>query len=110
MARILAKKDRTLEAYKQAGAQVRLCKAAAVSAAVALGGVLTSDEYAKVTRALSLLDEAVCRADDRMFHDHPGIGDDYTRVFYGHLGSDTISPVDEEVRRLAREYADGLFE
>ena len=110
MARIIAKEDRTLEAYKRAGAQVRLMKAAAVNAAVALGGVLTSDEYAKVRRALSLLDEAVSRADDRLFLDHPGIGDDYTRVFYGHLGGDPISPLDGEVRQLAREYADGLFE
>ena len=110
MARILAKKDRTLEVYKHAGAQVRLMKAAAVNSAVALGGVLTSDEYAKVRRALSLLDEAVSRAEDRLFHDHPGIEDDYTSVFYGRLGGDPISPVDGEVRQLAREYADGLFE
>jgi len=109
MAKILPKKERTLETYKQAGAQVRLCKAAAVKAAVALGGVLTSDEYAKVSRALSLIDEAVSRADDRMFHDHPDIGDEYTRVFYGCLDDESMSPVDEEVRVLAREYADGIF-
>lgn len=110
MARILPKKERTLEAYMRIGAQVRLCKCAAVKAAVALGGVLTSDECAKVSRALSILDEAVSRADDRLFSDHPGARSDYTRVFYGHLGGDPNSPVDGEVRRLARGYADGLFE
>lgn len=110
MAKILPKKERTLETYMRTGAQVRLCKNAAVNAAVALGGVLKADEYAKVSRALSLLDEAVCLADDRLFRDNPEIGSDYTNVFYGHLGGDPRSPVDEEVRRLAREYADGLFE
>ena len=109
MAKILAKKERTLETYKQIGAEVRLCKAAATKAACALGGVLTSDEYAKVRRALSLLDEAVSNADDRLFRDHPDVGDEYTNVFYGYLGGEPTSPLDEEVRTLAKEYADGLF-
>lgn len=99
-----------METYKRIGAQVRLCKTAAVKAACALGGVLTSDEYAKVTKALSLLDEAASRADNRMFSDHPDLGDGAACVFYGRLGGDPISPVDGEVRRLARGYADGLFE
>ena len=109
MAKILSKNERTLETYVHIGARARLCKAAAVNAAVALGGVLTSDEYAKVRRALSLLDEAVSRADDRMFRDHPGIGDDYACVFYGHLGGEPISPIDRETRLLAKNYADELF-
>ena len=110
MARIYPKKDRTLEHYKQVGARVRLSKAAAVNAAAALGTVLTSDEYAKVRRALALFDEAVSKANDRMFRNHPWIsGRDFTKVFYGCLGGETVSATDEEVRRLAREYADGLF-
>ena len=109
MARILPKKERTLETYKQVGAEVRLMKAVTVKAACSLGGVLTSDEYAKVSRALSLLDEAVSRADDRLFRDHPDIADEYTSVFYGHLGGAPISPLDEEMHRRAKEYADGIF-
>ena len=110
MAKIYPKKDRTIEQYKRVGAMVRLCKAAAVNAAVALGSVLPSDEYAKVGRLLDLIDEICDKADGRLFHDHPeATGKDYTRVFYGRLGGDTSSPTDEEVRRLAREYADELF-
>ena len=108
MARILPKKDRTLEMYKQIGAQVRLMKEVNVNTACLLGGVLSSNEYAKVRRALSLLNEAVSRADDRLFHDHPYVGDEYTRVFYGSLKDTPASPLDEEIHWLAKEYADGI--
>ena len=108
MARIYPKKDRTLEHYKQVSARVRLSKAAAVNAAAALGTVLTSDEYTKVRRAL--FDETISKADDRMFRDYPWIsGRDFTKVFYGCLGGETVSATDEEARRLAKEYADEFF-
>ena len=110
MAKIYPKKDRTIEQYKRVGARARLCKAAAGKAAIALGSILPSGEYVKVRRLLDLIDEICCMADGRLFHDHPeAAGKDYTRVFYGPLGGDTSSPTDEEVRKLAREYADELF-
>lgn len=110
MAKIYPKKDRTIEQYKRVGARVRLCKATAGKAAVALGSILPSDEYAKVRRLLDLIDEICGIADGRLFHDHPeAMGKDYTRVFYGPLGGGNSSPTDDEVRMLAREYADELF-
>ena len=110
MAKILPQKERTLDVYLNVGAKVRLSKHAFVKAAVALGKVLKSDELAKVNRALDLLYEAVSKAEDRMFRDHPEItGNGYTSVFYGALDIEARSPTEKEVLRLAKKYADELF-
>ena len=110
MAKILPKKERTLDVYLNVGAQVRLAKHALVKAAVALGKVLKSDEVAKVNRALDLLYEAVSKADDRMYCDHPEIsGNGYTSVFYGALDIEPRSSTEKEVLRLARKDANELF-
>lgn len=109
MAKILPKKKRTLEVYKRAGAKVRLWKEVNARTVCALGGVLKSDEIAKVFRALSLLNEACSEAESRMFQDHPDIGDEYVNVFYGGLTGDPASALDAEIRRMARDFADGLF-
>ncbi len=110
MAKILPKKERTLDVYLNVGAKVRLAKHALVKAAVALGKVLKSDELTKVDRALDLLYEAVSKADDRMYCDHPEIsGNGYTRVFYGTLDIEPRSSTEEEVLCLAKKYADEIF-
>ena len=110
MARISPNNERTLEVYKDAGAKVRLMKAAAVEACVALGRVLTSSEMAKVRRAMDLLNDAVSAADSRMFNDHSEIcGKGYARVFYGNLKDEDGTPLDKEIRRRAKEHADALF-
>lgn len=110
MAKILPKKERTLDVYLNVGAHVRLAKNTAGKAYVALGKVLKSDELAKVRRALDLLDDAVSKAEDRMYCDHPEIsGNGYTSVFYGALDIEPRSSTEKEVLRLAKKYADGLF-
>ncbi|MCR4621621.1 MAG: hypothetical protein K5663_06005 [Clostridiales bacterium] len=109
MAKILPKKERTLDVYLNVGAQVRLAKDAVGKAYVALGKVLKADELAKVRRALDLLDDAVNKADSRMYCDHPEIsGNGYTSVFYGTVGIEARSQVEKEVLRLAKKYADEL--
>ncbi len=109
MAKILSKKDRTLDIYKHTGAKMRLCKDVAVRTACAMGGVLTANELAKATRALSLLTEVCSDAEDRMFRDHPHLGDEYVNVFYGTLSGPSASALDEEIREMAKDFADGLF-
>ena len=109
MAKIMKKKERTLEEYKRVGAQVRLCKVVVARTVLALSRVLTAEEYVKVRRIIALLDEAASKADDRMFHDHPELGSEYTKVFYGVLCGPAITVLDKEIRQLAKVAADEAF-
>ena len=110
MAKIFPPKERTLDIYLNVGAQVRLAKDAAGKAYVALGKVLSSVELKKVRRALDLLDDAVSKAENRMFCDHPEIsGKGYTSVFYGTVGIEARSKVEKEVLQWAKKCAEELF-
>ena len=109
MAKILPRKARTLDVYKRTGARMRLCKEAATLAVCAMSGVLKADELAKAHRALTLLNEACSAAEDRMFQDHPYIGNEYINVFYGALSGSPASALDGEIRELAKDFADGFF-
>lgn len=109
MAKILPKKQRTLDVYKRTGAKMRLCKEVAVQTVCALSGVLTSGDLAKANRALSLLQEVCSEAEDRMFQDHPYIGNEYVNVFYGALSGSPASALDGEIRELAKDFVDGFF-
>ena len=105
MAKILSKKQRTLDVYKCAGAKMRLCKEVATSAVCTLSGVLPANKLAKALRALSLLNEACSEAEERMFQDHPYLGGRVIRVFFGSLSGDSASALDDEIRKMAKNFA-----
>ena len=109
MAHIYPKSERTLDLYKEVGAQTRLCKDVLVRMVVGLGKVLKANELHKLTKAIDLLQEASSTAENRMYSDHPEIGHDYINVFYGTLGQDCGNPVDTEVRLKAEEFANSII-
>ena len=54
---------------------------------------------------------AVCsHAEDNMFRDYPELGNEYTDVFYGSVGSSPRNSLDEEIIEKAKQVSGGLFE
>lgn len=109
MAKMFSKKRRTMDVYKRIGSELRSCREILVLTVCALGGVLKADEWKKVERAITLLNEACDAAESRMFRDHPDIGNEYFAVFHGSLSGSPNSAIDEEIRGLAKDFVDGFF-
>lgn len=104
------RKERTIEVYKNVGAQMRLFKTMGSKLAVDISHVLSANDTDMFLRALHKIDEVCSRAEDNMFRDHPKISDEYLSVFYGDVGTAPRGDVDKTVLGMAREVADGLFE
>lgn len=107
---MLQKKDRTIDEYKRAGAEMRLFKELSAKLVVDLSKVLSAPDFDKMHRALRRIDEVCSRAEDNMFHDYPKLGNDYLSVFYGSVGDTPRNAVDEEIIEVAKKVAGGLFE
>lgn len=107
---MLPKKDRTIDEYKQAGAEMRLMKNLGTKLVVDISKVLPAAETDKLLRTLGEMDEVCSRAEDRMFHDHPELSNDYLSVFYGAINNTPRNSLDEEMIERARQVADELFE
>lgn len=106
---MLSKKDRTLDEYKRAGAEMRLLKELGSRLTVDISKVLSAQDTDILTRALSKIDEVCSRAEDNMFCDHPDLPNTYINVFYGNVSGEPINDVDSEITHLAKEVADELF-
>lgn len=103
------RKDRTLEAYMKAGAEMRLYKALGTKLAVDISLLIPAADTDKLLRAMRKIDEVCSNAEDSMFKDYPQIPNEYLDVFYGNMNEKPRNKVDEKVLGLAREAADGLF-
>lgn len=103
------RKDRTLEAYMKAGAEMRLYKALGTKLAVDISLLIPAADTDKLLRAMRKIDEVCSNAEDSMFKDYPQISNEYLDVFYGNMNEKPRNKVDEKVLGLAREAADGLF-
>lgn len=102
--------DRTIDEYKLAGSQMRLIKTLGSRLAVNVSRVLPAAESDKLLRALRKIDGVCSKAEDRMFHDHPELSNDYLSVFYGAINNTPRNSLDEEMIERARQVADELFE
>lgn len=107
---MLNKKERTLDVYKRAGAEMRLFKTLGAKLATDISKVMKSGDTDMLLRALDKVDIICSRAEDNMFRDFPDISSDYIDVFYGCTKNDPRNEVDAEMVSLAKEVADGLFE
>ena len=107
---MLNKKERTLESYMKAGAEMRLLKTIGGRVAVDVSYVLSAADTDKFLKALRMIEEVSVRAEDNMFRDHPGIADIYTDVFFGSINDKPRNDVDRTVIEMARAAADELFE
>ena len=80
---MLSKKERTMDRYKKAGAEMRLLKTLGGNAAVDISLVLSAADTDKFLKALRMIEEVSLRAEDNMFRDHPELPDEYVDVFFG---------------------------
>lgn len=106
---MIHKKERTIDLYKEAGAEMRLFRILGDILAIRISRVLSASDSDKFMRALQRIDEVRSRAEDNMFHDHPDLSNEYLDVFYGNFSEKPRNTVDEEIRALAKEKTDELF-
>lgn len=106
---MIYKKERTIDLYKEAGAEMRLFRILGDILAIHISRVLSASDSDKFMRALQRIDEVRSRAEDNMFHDHPDLSNEYLDVFYGNFSEKPRNTVDEEIRALAKEKTDELF-
>lgn len=106
---MLPVKNRTIELYKQVGAEFRLMKEVTAKLCVDASKVLTPAETDSMMRALGRLDQTCSKAEDHMFKDHPEVSNEYLSVFYGDLSDSSNNPIDEEIIGIAKKVADELF-
>ena len=106
---MIAKNDRNIDAYKNAGAYMRLLKTAGTKALIEISKVLYAKDTDRLIKALNTIDEICSRAEDNMFRDYPDLSNEYIDVFYGDVSDIPRNDVDEEIINLAREKANELF-
>ena len=102
-------RNRTMEQYKLAGAEMRLLKSLMGRTIVDASCVLTAADQDKLMRTLDCIDEVCSHAEDNMFNDFPTLNNDHIDVFYGDVNDKPRNSVDEEQIALAKQVADGLF-
>ena len=103
------KNERTMEVYVEAGAYARLLSDIGTKAAVAMSQILPAKETDRLVNLVNRFDEIKCKADDQLFRDFPGIGQEGTAVFYGNLSQEPDCKLDEEVIGLAKDKFSELF-
>ena len=103
------KTNRTMEMYVEAGAYARLLSDIGTKVVVSMSQILPANESDKLVRLLNRFSEVKCKADDQLFRDFPGIGNEGTDVFYGTLSMEPRNELDEEVIRTAKQKAMALF-
>ena len=106
---MLSKKQRTMEVYEQAGAEMRLYKSLGARLATHISQVLSSTDTDKLLRIMGKINEICSKAEDNMFNDHPQLSNEYIDVFYGDTKNEPRNEVDKRIVQLAREAADDLF-
>ena len=106
---MLDRKERTLETYMEAGAEMRLFKTLGSKLAVDISKVLSAPDQDMLLRALGKIDRVCSRAEDNMFHDHPELSNQYIDVFYGSTDEEPRNDMDKKIIEMAKEAADGLF-
>ena len=106
---MLMKKERSMELYKKAGAEIQLLKALEHRLVMDMSKILSSADTDKLIKEFDRIDQLKSRAEDNMFRDHPDLCTDYIHVFYGNLEGDLDSSVNDEIKALAKGIADGLI-
>ena len=106
---MVSKKERTMERYMKAGAEMRLFKNLGARMITDISSVLSAADQDKLIRAMNRIDEVCSKAEDNMFRDYPELPNEYIDVFYGNVESAPRNDVDKRIIEMAREAADGLF-
>ena len=107
---MLNKNERTMDTYMEAGAYARLLSVIGTKAVVEMSKVLPAKDSDKFVVLLNRIDEIISKADDQLFKDFPGIGNEGTDVFYGTLSAQPRNELDEKVVQMAQQKTTELFE
>ena len=107
---MLNKNERTMEAYVEAGAYARLLSDIGAKAVVSISKILPAKDADRLVVLLNKIEEIICKADDQLFRDFPGIGNKGADVFYGTLSAQPRNELDEKVVQMAQQKATELFE
>ncbi len=101
-------KKRTIDDYKKAGAMFRLMNQLSVHLLVGTASVTKAAERRKIRSAMSRINQVRSDIEDRMFHEHPELSNDYLSVFYGSTLAAPRNSVDEEVLSLVEQQVNHL--
>ena len=107
---MLRKKNRNMDEYKRAGAEMRLFKTLGSKLAGNISRVVSVSDYEIIRRALGKIAVVCSRAEDNMFHDYPELLNEYKDVFYGDVRAEPRNKVDEEIIGIAKKVCDEFFE
>ena len=102
-------KERTIDVYKRAGAEMRLLKSVLSKVTVDVSKVLSATETDKLIKELDRICLICSKAEENMFKDYPKLSNEYTDVFYGALNYEPRNEVDAEIIETAKRVADELF-
>lgn len=106
---MIARNERKIDVYENAGAYMRLLKTVGTKAVVAISPVLHAKDTDKFLKALNTIDVICSKADSNMFSDYPDLDNEYIDIFYGDLSSDPKNGVDEKIITMAKERTVELF-
>ncbi|HEK9982050.1 TPA: hypothetical protein TUU08_000153 [Streptococcus equi subsp. zooepidemicus] len=106
---MIARNERKIDVYENAGAYMRLLKTVGTKVVVAISPVLHAKDTDRLLNAFKVIDEICSKADSNMFYDHINLGNEYVDVFYGDLASEPRNDVDEKIITMAKERAVELF-
>ncbi len=106
---MIAKKNRIMDMYETAGADMRLLKTLGTKALMDTGSVLSSADCDKFIRALHTIEKICSHAEDNMFRDHPRLSSEYMDVFYGSSAAEPRNEVDERMHERMKGIVDELL-
>lgn len=106
---MLNSKKRTIEMYKEVGAEMRLLKALFTRLYVDSSKVLSSVDQNSLWKAKHIIEKICSKAEDNMLKDYPEVSNDYLSVFYGNLREGPRNSVDEEIIKKSMEIVNELF-
>ena len=79
-------------------------------AVVSISKILPAKDSDRLVVLLNKIEEIICKADDQLFRDFPGIGNKGADVFYGTLSAQPRNELDEKVVQMAQQKTTELFE
>ena len=101
---MIERKKRTLDLYKQIGAEARIVKQILTLFFVDVSSVLYAKDNDRAQKCDQVINSVISNAEDQMFRDYPRLGHDYINVFYGGLKQEPINEVDREIMTIAETY------
>lgn len=106
---MLNKKERTTEVYKQVAVDIKLLQYVFQKVFESATKVLPKKDVYKLVHAERKISAVKSDVEDRMFHDHPSLDNEYIRVFYSdNFNKSMINDIDKEMQQKILTAAENL--